>query len=433
MRSQSHRLNAGTAQIEITPPVGVDLSGYVARSGPSIGVHDALYARALVVEDGQTRLALVVCDLIGLPSVYVTAARRAISTATGIPEAALMITCTHTHSGPATLCLHECGTVNPSYLDTLHAKLVDVVSQATVASQLVEAGVEWGALPDGLYNRRGDGSPVDASVGVAHLRARDRSRRTVAVLTTYGCHPVVLEASNRLVSADYPGSLVGALEDTLGGSAFFLTGACGNVDPVRRGSFTDVQWLGQALGEQALQVIPRILYDESPLLAVDRELLALPLQAVPSAETLKDEIVECRQILTRVDAASTEARIQRAMLAWAESTLAQVQAGEPPETVEAEVQGFRLGPLSIVGVPGELFSDLGLQIRAGGRVPRAMVFVAGYANGDVGYIPDCAAYTSGGYEVSDAYKYYGYPAALGPGAGTALVAAARRLLTSLNN
>jgi neutral ceramidase len=429
MHSQNHRLFAGVARIDITPPVGVDLSGYVARMGPSIGVHDHLYARALVLDDGETQAALVVCDLVGFTSGFVTGARQAISTATGIPEAAMMIACTHTHSGPATLFLHECGTVDPAYLESVKAKLVEAVLQAAATPQQAEVGVGWGTLPEGLYNRRGDGSPVDASVGAAHLRAP--SGESIAVLATYGCHPVVLCASNQLVSADYPGALVTALEDTLGGGAFFLTGACGNADPVRRGSFEDVEWLGEQLAEQVLAALQGMNYDRAPVLEVRRKLLGLPLEDTLTAETLNDDIAKQRGLLATADPLSAEAKVHRAMLAWAESTWVQVQEDAPLPAVDAEVQLLRIGPLAIVGVPGELFPILGREIQAGGSNLSTPVFVTGYANGDVGYVPDPAAYAAGGYEVNDAYKYYGYPAALSPEAGAALVAAAKSLLSSL--
>jgi neutral ceramidase len=428
MHSERRRLHAGTARVEITPPVGHDLSGYVARTHPSTGVHDPLYVRSLVLDNGEVRAALVVCDLLGLTSDFVAGARRSISSATGIPQGTLMIACTHTHSGPATLFLHECGRVGLAYLDTVQASIVEAVCCAAAALQPVEIGIGWGAFPQGLYNRRGDGSSVDAGVGAAHLRTP--SGETIAVLATYGCHPVVLDHSNLLVSADYPGPLLASLEDALGGSAFFLTGACGNTDPVHRGGFEEVRWLGERLADEVLQAISGMQYSETHTLAVIQEVLPLPLQGAPSAETLNNEIAKHRQLLNAAHAGSAEARVHRAMLIWAESTLEQLKAGRASRTVDAEVQLLRIGPLAIVGVPAELFSTLGWEIRANRPNLPAHIFVVGYANGDVGYVPDPAAYATGGYEVDDAFKYYGYPAALSPEAGAALVATARRLLAS---
>jgi neutral ceramidase len=263
-------------------------------------------------------------------------------------------------------------------------------------------------------------------VGVACLRAL--SGEMIAVLATYGCHPVVLGAGNRLVSADYPGPLLSALEEALGGCGFFLTGACGNTDPVRRGSFEEVTWLGEQLAARVLKVAGPVEMSPVHNLAVGHESLSLPLQEIAGREVLEAEITQRRQRLGVVDPLSTEARVEQAMLAWAESTLARVATGDLPAAVNAEVQVLRFGALAIVGVSGELFSDLGREIRVGIPDLGTDVFVTGCANGDVGYIPDAAAYATGGYEVSDAFKYYGYPAALAPEAGAALVAAARRLL-----
>ena len=93
-------LKAGLAKAVITPPVGTQLSGYAGRTDPSTGVFDDLYAKALVMDDGQTRIALVVCDIIGLGREMVAEIREAVTAQTGICADHTMITCTHTHCGP---------------------------------------------------------------------------------------------------------------------------------------------------------------------------------------------------------------------------------------------------------------------------------------------------------------------------------------------
>src|SRR5262249_6046886 len=91
-------------------------------------------------------------------------------------------------------------------------------------------------------------------------------------------------------------------------------------------------------------------------------------------------------------------------------------------TVAAEVQAIQLGDLVLVGVPGELFAALGLQIKQ--CAPAQHTIVLGYTNGNIGYIPTRAAYDKGGYEITSAYRFYGYPAALAPEAGELVVDAA---------
>lgn len=417
------RMRAGVAHIDITPPVGADLTGYVARLGPSTGVHDALYARALVLEEGSARAAVVACDLLALSRASVTAARISVAQAIGTTPDRVMIACTHTHSGPATVFLHQCGEVDPAYVATLPGRLSEAAAIASGRLRPVRVGSGLGALPEGAFNRRGSGPEPDASVGVVQLKGLDGA--AVATLMTYGCHPVVMGPENLLISADYPGAAVAAVERTLGGAALFLTGASGDVNPQRRGSFADVAWLGERVAEEAVRVAEGLGPGEEARLNCVSEALDLPLLPAPGDAELAALVASHRRALHKAEAAGEPIaiRVGRAMLGWAEQLAARGRAGIAPATIRVEIQAIGLGPAVLVGVPGELFSSLGTRITMGSEG----VFVAGYTNGDVGYIPDREAYDAGGYEVSDAYKYYDAPAALAPEAGEMVVDAARRL------
>jgi neutral ceramidase len=444
MQTSHTGLRAGTATINITPALGTDpavkiyLSGYVARIGHAVGVHDPLYARALALSDGTRQVLLVVCDLLGLEAAFSADTRREIAAITGTPADAVMLACTHTHSSPATLVLHECGEVSPDYLELLRSQLISVAERAATSMHAVRLDSGCASLPEGAYNRRGDGQDIDTEVGFAWLRDMDGG--TVALLINYGCHPVVMDAGNRWISADYPGAAIRALEAISGGTAFFLTGAGGNVDPVHRGSFEDVEWLGQALADAVGQTLARIEDRPSRPSTAEKvatvtsasEVLTLPLHPIPSTAQLaqlRDQYLENLAVIEASEE-TVEAKIQRAMLAWADQTLALVQSGATPSSIAAPVQVIRMGSLAFVGIPGELFSVLGRQIKE--ALPDYQAFIVGYANSDVGYIPDRAAHGGGGYEVNDAYKYYGYPAALAPEAGEMIVRTSVRLARESN-
>lgn len=440
MQPGRHSLTAGTAVVDITPRVRDDpsdriyLSGYVARVGHAIGVHDPLTARALALSDGDQQALLVVCDLLGLAPEFSAQIRREIAGNTGIPEDAVMLACTHTHSGPATLTLHECGAVSPRYLAALRPKLVAVAQDAIAALQPVGLALDSAALPEGAYNRRQDGQAIDKAVEVAWLR--DLTGQTVAILVNYGCHPVVMTADNLQISADYPGVVVRALEAKHGGTAFFLTGADGNVDPVRRGSLADVTWLGAALAGVVDQTLTELGARSGRPKGANNgldvhtvfETLELPLLPLPTVAQLTALRDAAKANLAAIAAPreTVEAKVQRATVAWAEETLAQVEAGVAPTIVKAPVQVVRIGDLALVGIPGELFSGLGRQIKD--AVADAHVLIVGYANEGVGYIPDRSAYERGGYEVADAYRYYGAPAAPAPEAGELIVKESVRLV-----
>ncbi len=441
MQSSHTRLRAGTATIDITPAISEDaadriyLSGYVARTGHAVGVHDPLSARALALSDGTRRAVLVVCDLIGLEARFSAEVRREIGEVTGTPADAVMLACTHTHSGPATLKLHQCGAVSSAYLEYLRRRVISVAKRAAAAMRPVRLAAGSAALPKGAYNRRRDGREIDTEVGIGWLR--DLRGESVALMVNYGCHPVMLGADNLWISADYPGAAVRALEAAFGGTAFFLTGADGDVDPAVRAanvrghdSFEDVDSLGQALADVVIQTLAdteRFAGQPVSTVYAASEELALPLGPALSVAQLRRVRAVHEGRLAGVSAfqETVEAKIQRAMVAWAHETLVQVQHGTTPTTISAPVQVIRAGDLALVGIPGELFSALGRRIKE--ALPHNQVFIVGYANQDIGYIPDRAAYDKGGYEVDEAYKYYGYPAALAPEAGEMIVATSIRL------
>lgn len=422
-------MRAGAAEGDITPPVGGDLTGYVARLGHSVGIHDALHARALVLEDAETRAAIVACDLLALADATLLAAREAIATAIGTTPDHVMVACTHTHSGPATVFLHQCGEVDPAYVATLPEALCEVAVAAAARLEPVRVAAGLGDLPEGAFNRRVSGPAPDTSIGVVRLTRPGGS--ALATLLTYGCHPVIMGHDNLLISADYPGVAVRTVAETLGGSAFFLTGACGDVNPARRGTFAEVTWLGEAVAAEAIRVASGLGEGEVGRLCCASEVLALPLARVPDRSDLDITLAACREAVHEAEARGEPVaiRIAHAMLGWAESLAARMDRGEVLTTVRAEVQAIGLGPVVLVGVPGELFSSLGARIKAQGS--GRQVLVAGYTNGDIGYIPDAEAYAVGGYEVSDAFKYYDAPAALAPEAGERVVEAAHRLCASL--
>jgi len=98
-------LKIGVAKVNITPPIGVPLSGYEARKKISQGIHDELYAKALVLDDGEKKIALVVSDLLYLDKDFTESVRRQIEGSTGISSKNVMVTVTHTHAGPVGCCL----------------------------------------------------------------------------------------------------------------------------------------------------------------------------------------------------------------------------------------------------------------------------------------------------------------------------------------
>jgi hypothetical protein len=425
-------LRAGAARLEITPPVGVDLTGFVARENPNIGVRDPLYVRALVLDDDDRQVALISCDLLGFDRELTIEIRDRIALATGISAVRVLLACTHTHGGPATIHLVGCGEIDPAYVETLLPRIVETVLQAQGDMQPAALAVGSTTSSTGVHNRRTPGDVIDPEVGL--LRVDDAQGAPIAVVVNYTCHPTTLYYDNRYVTADYPGLVSSRIEEATGAVALFLMGAIGDVGPVERGE-ESLATIGNALADAALAALPGLAPNDVPRLETAGETLALPLLPLPSRDDWLNWRTEYEAAVFAAEHSkdASDTKIQWARLHWTERMFEAMQANELAPSVHAEVKTIRLGNLVIVGVPGEFFVELGLQIKQGIQQSRVnpemdpgmdQVMICGFANGNVGYIPARRAYPLGGYEVADAYKYYGYPAALAPEAGEMIVARA---------
>jgi neutral ceramidase len=421
-------LRAGAARIEITPPVGIDLTGFLARQNPGEGVRDPLYVRALVVDDDDRQVALVSCDLLGFERELVVELRDRIALATGIAAPATMIACTHTHGGPATIRLVDCGEINEDYVESLLPRIVDVVVQAQSNLQPATLAIGSAVSTTGVFNRRTPGDVIDPEVALLQL-SKVSDGKPIAIIINYTCHPTSLSAVNRQITADYPGVVCERLEQATGAITLFLMGAIGDVGPVARGEETLLA-IGNAVADAALAELPVLTPVDVTRVETMSEELTLPLLPLPSREQWIDWRTGYEQAALAAESEEKPdvAKVQWAMVHWTERMFEEMQEHKLSPSVNAEIQVLRLGDCVIVGVPAEYFVELGLQIKeAIKREGASQVMICGFANGNVGYIPARRAYPKGGYEVADAYRYYGYPAAIAPEAGEQIVASAIEL------
>ncbi len=402
-------MKAGVAKVNITPPVGAELSGYVGRQQPSVGIHDELYASALVLDDGRQRVAIVACDLLGLTKGSVGTVRGLISQNTEIPGANVMVCCTHTHSGPASLRLRNCGKIDKTWMSVLYQQLAGAVIWAEKNLKESRAGFGQGTVAVGM-NRRAASSQnkdaiVDSTLGV--LKIEDLNENPIAALLNYPCHGVVLSHENRLVSADFPGAAVRFVDRNLPGKpiTLYTNGACGDINPYLRGnSFEPVERIGTILGAEAVKVIASTETTHSLDLAVASRNVELPLQRMAKEQVETQFQHYSHQYYSEGrDWPYINRKIYEAMEHWAQETIGLLESGTLPDTVSTEVQVIRIGELYIVAIPGEAFCQIGLAIKE--HSPNR-TFVIGYANDVVGYIPTEEAFEKGGYEVEEAYKYY---------------------------
>jgi len=388
---------AGFAAADITPDPGrqrVELSGYVAREQPAEGVRDRLQAAVLAIAaEGEEPRALVGLDLCILGA----AAAARIASACPLPDDRIVLACSHTHAAPATYPLIGCGDPDPAYERWSALRIGDAVRRAVV--EMVPCRLGWGRrrLAEPRWgNRRDPGGVTDPRLHLLKIERTESARTPICAVWSAACHPVVLGAENRLVSADW----VGQVRQALPWPSLFLQGFCGDQNPLRRGEAELGAWAGLA-GEVAdlWSVTPTANTGPFGWRSRALELPRLPGDAV-------------------LGLPADGSRAARAMQRWAADV---ARPGEAVPPTPAVVTAWRIHNGSVVFWPGEPHIPHALALPAG-------CLGVGHAGVSVGYVPERAAYERPGYEVGSAHRYYGFPSALAPEAGEALLAASGELL-----
>jgi hypothetical protein len=420
-------LTAGSATVDITPPLTIpELGFFNARHTFFRGVHDPLHARAVVVDDGDDRVALVMVDAIGVTRRafgegrdFIAEARERAARMTGISPDHIMIAATHAHSTPETLGARPL-TSHPGaaeWLEVFADKLASAVALADRArepARIKQAagradGVGWCRRiigKDGRIHSYGERPPDDEIadwgtndplVTVLCLETLDGRPKTALVHFT--CHPVTVQV-NELVSADYPGAAIAHVERAGIGCehCMFVQGACGNINPVRNTSgFGDVALYGQILGAEAVKLLGLAAASDYPAassrVAAATAHVQIASRELPDLAELERERAAREQEAAKND--TQRAAAQNAVQVL-EEHIARAELGAGP--FEAEVQVLRIGGMAFVGISVEPFVEVGLAIR--GISDTLTCVCVGYANDYLGYVGPPEAWDQGGYEFS---------------------------------
>ena len=413
-------LRGGVAVIDISPPAGLLLSGFAARSEPATGLHDPLTVRAIVLGD----TAIVVADVIGI---HEDMSRR-IRERCRLPAANVIVAATHTHGAPASMA-GRLGGADPEFLAALEDGCVAAIDKALAAAEPVTISAGNGPDPDVGHNRRHAGGTVDPAVPVVRLRRADGS--LMAMLVSYACHPTVLGADNRLMTADFPHFLRSKIEAVHPGCvAVFVNGCTGDVNI---GHTAQASWTLAAQDTRTFENARRIgeRIADAALAAPE-----VPMgNEVSAANTWVDLQLERREgdlgeaaAAWRIEAETAEP-LRRILLehwiGWAEKN-----AAEPPGALAGRVSLLDWGGVPIVALPGEIFAETSLAIRT--AMPR-LAMVLSYAEDTPGYIPPASEYRFGGYEVDEAHRFIGLRGAFASGSAERLADAARGLISAHNS
>ena len=403
-------LRAGTAKVDITPATHEIMWGFEDRLAPAESTLDPLYARVLVLEAGDRRLAIVALDLgrsFGEPALD----RLRESARKSSRISCLLLSASHTHSAP--IIKDEYSGAAPEW--ELRALQRIEASIAEAVSHLQNARIGWGTGSAYIGHNRlrlqDDGTmawfernptmiptaPVDPTVTVLRV---DRADGTpLAVLVNYACHPVVLGSDNRQYSADFPAAMNRTVEQALGGDvmSMFLQGAPGDINPyhavtpINENAVKMRDWTGARLGAEAARVAREIHTEDVPAASIDfRE------------ETLRFAL--------RWDAEKFRAGLLKFL---GQKTLDLY--GSPIHSgIESRVTAVLINrQIAIATFPGEPFVDFQTNWR--GRCPTPASLLLGYTNGYHGYFPTIAAASRGGYGAASASTW------VEPGAGERIV------------
>jgi neutral ceramidase len=355
-------LLAGSAKIEITPAVGTPLAGFGGRR--STGVHDPVYARAMVISNGSATLAIVSADVLAMTDDLSEAVVARIGREVPISKANILITATHTHSGPGALGQRfweqfAAGAFDPRYFDWVVERMARAVVTAhrnlepsSMMSFRVDGG-EWVAnrvIPDG---------PVDPELQVLLFRSEHSPSRTF--LVNFAAHPTVLRSRNRLVSGDFPGFLSAELEKTEGTIALYTSGALGEVKarpPSGKGVFERAEKMGQIMAKTIQNAIPAGPGQNRVALSSAKIRIPLP-PPQPKISTT------------------------RRLPAW---------IGRLFFDGTTFLQFIRIDRTFLIGIPGDLGSEVGMTWKKTARESEHDVVILGFSNDYIGYIMPAAYY-----------------------------------------
>jgi hypothetical protein len=427
-------LSVGAATSNITPALGVSISGHMADR-KATHIHDELHARCLVFDNGHTRVAIAVCDSCMIPRDIFDQAKALAQEETGIPAEHMLMAATHTHSAAtSTACFQS--EPDPEYRRFLARRIADGIRRAV--NNLAPAQIGWGTghKPEHVFNRRWrmkpgtispnpfgaedqvkmnpppgspdllePAGPTDPELPVIAVQSRDG--RPLTLLANYALHYVGGNGAGE-ISADYFGMFADRVQELLDADrldppfvGMMTNGASGNINNInfrQRGSarkpYEQMRLVAHDVAAEAARVVKDIRYTDQVILAARQEKIRLGVRRPND-----NDVTRAQAILAAAQAADQPL-----------TSLAQIYANETvrlveyPEQVELILQTLRIGDVALVAIPCEIFVEIGLELKE--RSPFKPTIVVNLANGYNGYLPTAKHHELGGYETWRARSSY---------------------------
>ncbi|MCS7022330.1 MAG: hypothetical protein NZU63_10940 [Gemmataceae bacterium] len=427
--SDKGRLRAGAFAQDITPrkfPISVN-GGFQDRQ--AVRANDPLYARCLVLDNGQSAVALVVVDSCMIPREIVDAAKAQAARKTGIPPENMLISATHTHTAPTVAGVFQ-SEPDPEYVQFLTERLAEGIIQAH--SRLQPARVAWGVAEEprqvfnrrwkmkaGVLNRDPFGNTTDqvrtnpprASADLLEPAGPTDPRVTVLSVQTAQGEPLALYANYSLhyvgdlppLSADYFGVFAGVIAGKLKAGPSFVAmlsnGTSGDINNInfrepapKRQPGEQSRLVAEAVAEAALRAVEKASYrHDVPLAALQQQVRLQVRKPTPQ------DVRRAEDILSR----AKEKVLRNLEEVYARET---VLLARYPDAVTLPLQVIRVGEGALVAIPCEVFVEIGLELKRTSPFP--ITAVVSLANGYYGYLPTPEQHALGGYETWRARSSY---------------------------
>jgi neutral ceramidase len=421
------RFLAGAANIDITPPLGTFINGdFVAHTAKYI--HDRLHSRAVVFQNGETIVAIVVVDICVMRKEFLDEVKAYIQKQTGMPFGNILISSTHTHAAGSVDSVYL-GKVDEAYSQALPPLIVKSVIEAK--QNLRPAKIGWGSVdvPEHVLCRRYKMKPgyiphnpvtggadiiktnpfggedfidypnaeTDPEVGFFAVKGLDD--KWISLLANYSLH-YVGDWENGTISSDYFGEFSRQLQAKLNADKGFVgimsNGTSGNIniwDFLNPGRYPTQQFekselIGGDIAEKIFNEIEAIEWDTTPALAITYKELELKLRK-PAANEL--QIAE--SIVSTSNYDNLQITDETLKLLYARE---QVLLNELPDTLHFPIQALKIGCGVIGALGAEMFAETGLWLKQNSSVRN--YFTVCLANGNAGYIPPQHEFDNGGYE-----------------------------------
>jgi len=420
------KLIAGIARANVTPPAGMIMSGYASRKTPAEGVHDELHTVALYLTNGETEAALITTDVIGINAEGTTRVREACEIAAGVPAGNVLVAFSHTHGGPQTD-LRRSDSVDElkrAYGTILVHKMAGALSEAKHNAAPVRMGY---SRRDCFFamnrrERREDGvvilgvnpdGPTARFTDVIRLDRLDTGN-PMGLIFSYASHGTTMGGDNLLYTADYPGPTKSFVERQFPTAvSSFMAGCSGDINPYPRSEFKHVERHGRELGcavtQAAMDIADKDMLEDVRI-ATARHEFKFPLEEMPSLDEARERLKEAqaaaeKEIAKAQESGGDKPVDEKKVLNWltertlrgTEALVKMLESGKADWGIPAETQALAIGDCAIVGMPGEIFVNIGKAVAE--KSPFARTIAISHANGAVGYVPTADQVPLGGYEV----------------------------------